>query len=793
MTADNIVWREVTRAAPCRICDKPDWCRVSADGAVVICRRVDTGTGDHRVDRSGGDYWLYMMNGYTQSTVVAAIPTDADQHRADPHILHQVYRALLDGLDLSATHRETLHRRELADDQIDARGYRSLLSHRRVDLARMLVDRFGHEACRQVPGLYLEERDWRPYWMLAGAAGLLIPVRDRLGRIVALIVRRDDPGDGPRYTYVSSAQHRGASPGSPVHVPLHTGPTTMIRLTEGPLKGDIATALTGMLTISIPGVSAWRAALPIVRELGASTVRVALDADAPRNPNVARALDRTGSALKDAGLAVEIEAWNPAEGKGIDDLLAVGKTPAVLSGEAARVYVAGALITATSGSAQIHSAAYKNEVPAESIFRFLTGREIAAQTPAEIRWVVRPWVAEQAITEVDGKVKAAGKTTWVTYLVRSILDGVPFMDEPTTRSPVVYLTEQSPATFRVAMERAGLLDREDFIVLFWRDTAGVPWPKIVKAAVAECARRAARLLVVDTLGQFAGLKGDAENDSGDAAEAMKPLQTAAADGLAIVIVRHERKSGGDVGDSGRGSSAFAGAVDVVLSIRRPEGNHSMRPTLREIHALSRFDETPSHIVIELTADGYAALGTTADVERQEAETAIFEAMPDTPDHAVTLDEIVRSAGVKRTVAQETITDLLDQGCLQRTGTGKKGDPFRYCARTNDSPPEDDGGPEIHSAGTSTLRSGGKNSEVAPSLISENTVPNGGDPATDAAISSDGSHRWDTQSTTTSGRYVCSRCRTVSATSGRCRECGGPTADLIVLAPAVHSRGGEKRE
>ena len=49
---------------------------------------------------------------------------------------------------------------------------------------------------------------------------------------------------------------------------------------------------------------------------------------------------------------------------------------------------------------------------------------------------------------------------------------------------------------------------------------------------------------------------------------MKPLQLAAADGLGVVVGRHERKSGGDIGDSARGSSAFGGAVDTIITISR---------------------------------------------------------------------------------------------------------------------------------------------------------------------------------------------------------------------------------
>src|SRR6185436_12737761 len=93
---------------------------------------------------------------------------------------------------------------------------------------------------------------------------------------------------------------------------------------------------------------------------------------------------------------------------------------------------------------------------------------------------------------------------------------------------------------------------------------------------------------VDTVSQFAGLRGDAENNSGDALAAIEPLQEAAAQGLAVIAVRHERKGGGEVGESGRGSSAFSGAVDIVVAIRRGEGQ--TKPTVRVLHTLSRFTE-----------------------------------------------------------------------------------------------------------------------------------------------------------------------------------------------------------
>jgi AAA domain len=159
-------------------------------------------------------------------------------------------------------------------------------------------------------------------------------------------------------------------------------------------------------------------------------------------------------------------------------------------------------------------------------------------TGEQIEWIVPGFVARGAVTELGAKVKA-GKTTLITKLVRAVADGLDFLSKPTLKTPTVYLTEQPIVSFRQAMDRAGLLGRADFRVLQHTDTRGIPWPEMIAAAVCECKRVGAMLLVIDTLPQFAGLKGDSENNSGDALTAMDPILQAAADGIGT-LTRHSK-------------------------------------------------------------------------------------------------------------------------------------------------------------------------------------------------------------------------------------------------------------
>jgi hypothetical protein len=79
----------------------------------------------------------------------------------------------------------------------------------------------------------------------------------------------------------------------------------------------------------------------VIRVLGAKTVRLALDADALTNSNVAKALFACNERLIAEGFVIELERWELAIGKGIDEVLAVGKKPDVLVGDDASQAIKG--------------------------------------------------------------------------------------------------------------------------------------------------------------------------------------------------------------------------------------------------------------------------------------------------------------------------------------------------------------------------------------------------------------------------------------------------------------------
>ncbi len=329
-------WTNVgRRGAPreCPICRRRDWCSVHRDGTVVACRRVSVG-GKEKVDGAGVTFYLHRLDGRPLERQHEAAPPPPTVELASVDTRTEVYNFLLALLRLEPRHEEQLAARGLYRDEVHAAAFRSLPRVGRGRVARELVERFGPERLRHVPGVAYREDTRGGYWTITGSTGLLIPVRDVLRRVVALRVRADEvrPGEG-KYRWLSSAHFDGPGPGVACHVPVGTPERApRVRVVEGELKAEVAFRATGVPTISVPGVAAWRPALDVLEQLRAAAVVIAFDADCDVNPLVARALAEFVAGAKATGRRVELERWPAGEAKGLDDLLLRGGEPRLLRG-----------------------------------------------------------------------------------------------------------------------------------------------------------------------------------------------------------------------------------------------------------------------------------------------------------------------------------------------------------------------------------------------------------------------------------------------------------------------------
>ncbi len=225
---------------------------------------------------------------------------------------------MLSLLTLSDRHRDNLHERGLPDEIIERNGYKSMPeteSERRLLASLLACDHELHG----LPGFYTKDGTWT----LAGANGFLIPVRNKDGLIQGMKIRLDDDA-ARKYRWLSSRPSRmenGTRSYSWIHV---TGDTTKKRayLTEGPLKGDIASYFANnALFVCLGGVNAHKGLRETLLSLGVTEVMEAMDMDQFTNPQVRQAIITLRREVQSIpGIRYYQCTWNPRF-KGVDDYL----------------------------------------------------------------------------------------------------------------------------------------------------------------------------------------------------------------------------------------------------------------------------------------------------------------------------------------------------------------------------------------------------------------------------------------------------------------------------------------
>ena len=191
---------------------------------------------------------------------------------------HDVYSDMLAAMELTGTHLQDLVERGLNAERIRQNGYRSMPEspYKRRAIAQYLAKR--HDL-RGVPGFYSKYGRWELY----GKPGILIPVRDVDGCIQGLQIRLDRAEKKKRYCWLSSNPDYGYLYGTAANSWVHVAGERNSReafITEGGLKGDVASYLSGeLLFICTAGASSIRGLTDVIRSLGISKIFGCYDMD----------------------------------------------------------------------------------------------------------------------------------------------------------------------------------------------------------------------------------------------------------------------------------------------------------------------------------------------------------------------------------------------------------------------------------------------------------------------------------------------------------------------------------
>jgi hypothetical protein len=278
-------------------------------------------------------------------------------------------------------------------------------------------------------------------------------------------------------------------------------------------------------------------------------------------------------------------------------------------------------------------------------------------------------IARGTITLIGAHPKA-GKTTFLIHACREWLrQGL----------KVVYLSEDSRAVWRERVKRFPELSA---LIL---NTIPRAHPENWARAVCE---QEPDIVIVDTIRRFLPPKD--ENDAAAVSVALAPfvdlLQKCPR--IAIVLVHHTRKNlhDGEITDVA-GSHAFTAEVDAILLFEPVKGQSRQR-ILRPI-AGRHWSLSPEPLVLELSEDTreYRVVG---EVDEALSETQA----PDTKGEVLNALHILgeaTAAEVKQWLLEQGISvseshikhllgELHSEGQVEREGSGKRNDPYRYSTR-----------------------------------------------------------------------------------------------------------------
>jgi hypothetical protein len=351
-------YKRVSRAHPCLICGKPDWCSRAGDDSISFCARVTAGADRlSRKERWGVFYHDRTLidkpfrntseppHGVSRSKSQAVLPAPLE-------IRDFVYTALL-RLSPAKDHDCLINGakglKERALDNFDDYGAIPCSVQKRKDLAaqiRLLLNqnfpaylRENPHGIRHVPGFWIDERGEVNLWKTHDYSHplLLVPYRNPAGRIQACQIRFTGAlrANKKRYLWLSLPGKNSAGSGTPIHYAGWRifGQSEFryksVLVTEGALKADVVNRLRSeFFAIANGGIAC--AHEIIVNVSRGKTLYLAFDNDYHENPSVVRQLARIlklrlkGGGRNGLSTETKILSWSRSA-KGIDDALLQGE------------------------------------------------------------------------------------------------------------------------------------------------------------------------------------------------------------------------------------------------------------------------------------------------------------------------------------------------------------------------------------------------------------------------------------------------------------------------------------
>ncbi len=223
-----------------------------------------------------------------------------------------------------------------------------------------------------------------------------------------------------------------------------------------------------------------------------------------------------------------------------------------------------------------------------------------------VPWVWDGYLMRGGVTLLSALPKC-GKTTLLAHLFKTLSAGGSFCGRPLVTGRALVVSEESPAVWVDRRDRLGLTGCVRLLSRpFFQKPTADDWSAFMLHLLNVLANDPADLVVFDTLADLWPVKD--ENNATDVQGALQPVRRLA-DGRAVLLVHHLRKSDGGEGTGSRGSGALAGFVDVLVELRRAGRAADPGGAKRILTAVGRANGVPAEWAVELDEEAGVYRGT----------------------------------------------------------------------------------------------------------------------------------------------------------------------------------------
>lgn len=316
--------------------------------------------------------------------------------------------------------------------------------------------------------------------------------------------------------------------------------------------------------------------------------------------------------------------------------------------------------------------------------RPLRPAELAAAAQQRLAWLWRGFLAPGKVTVLISPPKS-GKTTLASLLLARIAQaqtqGGQLAVLPVTPGRAFVVSEEAPADWDARCRHLAIGQNVQFLCRPFHGARPTDdqWFSLVAGLEALHRQEGLDLVVIDPLATL--LPGYGETCAPKLLDSLLPLQALAHLGPAVWLLHHPAKGKRADGLAGRGSSALPGFADIVMEMSCCRRARS-RDRGRRICAYSRYDQTPRHLIIELSADGTDYLVRTDATGTPLVQTwpevhALLSSVSDKLSQQEILQRWPGDDPPERSTLCRWLKRATQQGVICCTGTGYRSDGFRY--------------------------------------------------------------------------------------------------------------------